>query len=136
MERLTTRDKNGVAVMRSDLPPGQGNNLVARLADYEDSGVAAEMVTAIGWIGRDVWVIGEDIDNGEAKVFEGQVTSAVFGRYTSRRPKRVEVEVRVGSDISHYDPENVFLTREDAEAALAQLKERETRREERICRNG
>ncbi len=49
MERLTERNKHGVAVVRQDLPRGPENNLVTRLAAYEDSGIDPKMVAVIGW---------------------------------------------------------------------------------------
>lgn len=197
MDRLTTRDKHGVAVMRLDLPAGIDRSPVARLAAYEDTGLAPEEIAALkeerdavvallygncllcgnytgitnetcdkctmmggteknwewrgpknenaegaeacqargipketlavmDWVGRDAWVLGEDIDTGEEKVFKGHVTSVCFGR-NMYRPKKTEVEVEVGEASYLYAPENVFLTLEDAEVALAQLQEREDR---------
>lgn len=121
MDRLTTRDKAGVAVMRSDLLPGGGNNLVARLAAYEDTGLTPEIAAIAGWVGLPVWLISAVPPFGNPGVVEGRVTKVVFcGRITP------QVEVMVGLEIyDDLEPENVFLTREDAEVALAQLQEQE-----------
>lgn len=197
MDRLTERNKHGVAVMRFDLPVGLDRNPVARLADYEDTGFMPAEVVALkaerdaavallygnchvcgnytgtmnekcdkcaktggtdkNWewkyphkksgvgkdrpdggipeeeaavadlVGRDVWVLGKDINTGEDKVFEGHITAVYFGRNTCI-PKRAEVEVVVGKArnyVRFYAPENVFLTEEAAEAALKKLKEQE-----------
>ena len=130
MERLTTRDKNGVAVMRSDLPPGQGNNLVARLADYEDSGLTPEKAAVIGWIGKTAWMLCIDAADSKTKIFDGIVEGIFFDGRISL-PAKVRVEVLLAHQkyyvTQSFPPENVFLTREDAEAALAQLMEREAR---------
>lgn len=47
MDRLTARDKNGTAVMRLDLPKGMGNGPIARLADYEDTGLTPDEIMGI-----------------------------------------------------------------------------------------
>lgn len=45
MDRLTNRDKHGIAMMRLDLP--WGSSLVARLADYEDTDMTPEEIVTI-----------------------------------------------------------------------------------------
>ena len=127
MDRLTERNKHGVAVMRLDLPAGLDRSPVARLADYEDSGIPPEKVAVIGWVGRTVWVLKRCVVCGELSdpdVFDGRVKGVYFGGYISPE-NRVKVEVMFGNTINSFNPEDVFLTREDAEAALAQIKERE-----------
>ncbi len=47
MDRLTERNKHGVAEMRFDLPAGLDRNPVARLADYEDTGLMPAEVVAL-----------------------------------------------------------------------------------------
>ncbi len=47
MERLTERNKHGVAVMRLDVPTGMQGGLVATLAAYEDTGLTPEEVVAL-----------------------------------------------------------------------------------------
>lgn len=68
MERLTERNKHGVAVMRLDVPTGMQGGLVATLAAYEDTGLTPEEVVALknergGWeFDRTCPTCGEDID--------------------------------------------------------------------------
>lgn len=48
MERLTERDKNGVAVLRADRITGTlQDNPVARLAAYEDTGITPAEIAAL-----------------------------------------------------------------------------------------
>ncbi len=120
MERLTERNKYGVAVMRLDLPQRPENNLIARLAAYEDSGIDPEMVAVIGWVGKPAWIFRMRIPGGEIELAEGVVTQVFFGGRIT--PK---VEVMVGlTPYSDLEPDNVFLTRDEAEAALSELRER------------
>lgn len=121
MERLTERNKHGVAVVRQDLPRTPENNLVTRLAAYEDSGIDPDMVAVIGWIGKPAWILCMRIPGGKLDVTGGKVTQVVFGGRIT--PK---VEVMIGTSIyPDLEPENVFLTREDADVALAEIAERE-----------
>ena len=47
MERLTERNKHGVAVMRLDVQPGMRGGPVAVLAEYEDSGLEPGEIAGI-----------------------------------------------------------------------------------------
>lgn len=71
MDRLTERDKHGVAVLREGRLTGTlQDNPVARLADYEDTGLTPEEVIELkkekgGWeFDRTCPNRGEDIDIG------------------------------------------------------------------------
>ena len=120
MDRLTERNKYGVPVMRLDLPRGQETTIISRLAAYEDSGIDPEMVAVIGWVGKPAWIFRMRIPGGEIELAEGRVTQVYFGGRIT--PK---VEVMVGlTPYSDLEPDNVFLTQDEAEAALAELRER------------
>lgn len=125
MERLTERNKHGVAVLRMDRITGTlQDNPVARLAAYEDSGIDPDMVAVIGWVGKPAWILCMRIPGGKLDVVEGKVTQVVFGGRIT--PK---VEVMIGTAIyQDLEPENVFLTREDADVVLAEIAEREAGR--------
>lgn len=120
MERLTERNKYGVPVMRLDLPQSPENNIIARLAAYEESGLPPEIAAIAGWVGLPAWLISAVSPLGNPGVIEGRVTKVVFcGRITP------QVEVMVGLEIyDDLEPENVFLSRDEAEAALAEMEER------------
>lgn len=91
------------------------------LAKYEQTGISPEMVAVIGWIGRSAWILHMRIPNGKIEVAEGRVTQVSFGGRCT--PK---VEIMVGlTPYSDLEPENVFLTRDEAEAALAEMEERQ-----------
>lgn len=120
MERLTERNKYGVPIVREDLPRGQETTIVSRLAAYEDSGIDPEMVAVIGWIGKPAWIILSTAQSRKLFVAGGKVTQVFFGGRIT--PK---VEVMVGlTPYSDLEPENVFLSMDEAEAALAEMEER------------
>ena len=118
MERLTERKKNGVPVMRLDLPGDKDHNLVARLAAYEDTGLTPDIVDVAAWPGRTVWILQR---NNEWNVLEGIVTLVTFDGHIW--PK---IEVMVGGCHMYGGllPDMVFLTRDEAESAAAKINER------------
>ena len=117
MERLTERKKNGVPVMRLDLPKGEEGNLVARLAAYEDTGLPPETVAVATWPGRTVWILSRPY----SEVAEGIVTLVHFDGHIYPR-----IEVMVGGCHIYGGllPEDIFLTRDEAETAAAEAAER------------
>ena len=92
-----------------------------RLKLYEDSGFGPKTIAAIGWIGREVWVLALDAESGEAKIRPANMLGVYFDGVVGP-PIRVKADLMdinsPGHTIFSRDLEDVYLTMDDAAAAF------------------
>lgn len=133
-ERLTFRDMAGEAYYRWNAPGGTSviaNAAITKLASYEDAEEQGRLIVLPCKVGDIIWVIERDEDDEESDDVEGYkfiaandecviVAVEPFGLDGSISEYLIAEETSdFGVDVHAFPIDDIYLTRAEAEAALA-----------------